>query len=77
MTIESLFSLIILDVINSDAFLVAPSNENIIAQRLTKLIENKELRDEMGEKAFAQSLNFSVHKMIDHYTDLYKKISDG
>ena len=60
-----------------DAFLVAPSNENIIAQRLTKLIENKELRDEMGEKAFAQSLNFSVHKMIDHYTDLYKKISDG
>ena len=60
-----------------DAFLVAPSNENIIAQRLTKLIENKELRDEMGEKAFAHSLNFSVYKMIDHYTDLYKKISDG
>jgi glycosyltransferase involved in cell wall biosynthesis len=60
-----------------DAFLVAPSNENIIAQRLTQLIENKELRHEMGKKAFTRSLYFGVDTMIKDYMNLYKKISNG
>ena len=68
------------DLINKDgedAFLVAPSNENIIAQRLTQLIENKELRHEMGKKAFTRSLYFGVDTMIKDYMNLYKKISNG
>lgn len=60
-----------------DAFLVAPSNENIIAQRLAQLIENKKLRQEMGKKAFSQSLNFGVDTMIKDYIKLYKEVYDG
>jgi glycosyltransferase involved in cell wall biosynthesis len=60
-----------------DAFLVTPSNEKIITQRLTQLVENKELRHEMGKKAFTRSLNFGVHTMIKDYMNLYKKISNG
>lgn len=68
------------DLINKDgedAFLVAPSNENIIAQRLAQLIENKEFRNQMGKKAFTRSLIFGVDTMIKHYMNLYKKISNG
>ena len=60
-----------------DAFLVSPSNEKIITQRLTQLAENKELRHEMGKKAFTRSLNFGVDTMIVDYMNLYKKISNG
>lgn len=56
-----------------DAFLVDPSDENIIAKRLAQLIENKELRHEMGKKAFAQSLKFSSDKMVKSYLSIYKK----
>jgi glycosyltransferase involved in cell wall biosynthesis len=65
------------DLINKDgedAFLVAPFDENIIAQRLSQLIENKEFRHEMGKKAFVQSLNFGVDTMINDYIKLYKEV---
>ena len=55
----------------------SPVNENIIAQRLAQLIENKKLRQEMGKKAFAQSLNFGVDTMIKDYIKLYKEVYDG
>ena len=57
-----------------DAFLVAPANKNIIAQRLDQLIENKELRYKMGKKAFIQSLNFGIDTMIKNYIELYKEV---
>tara|TARA_B100000787_G_C16186449_1_gene294936 strand:- start:1077 stop:2153 length:1077 start_codon:yes stop_codon:yes gene_type:complete len=60
-----------------DAFLVAPSDEKIITDRLTQLIENKDIRHEMGKKAFARSLNFGVHTMIEDYMNLYKALSNG
>jgi len=60
-----------------DAFLVSPSNEKIITQRLTQLLENKELRHKMGKKAFARSLNFGVDTMIKDYIKLYKEVYDG
>lgn len=60
-----------------DAFLVDPFNENIIAQRLAELIENNKLRQEMGKKAFAQSLNYGINNMIEEYIKLYKKVYDG
>lgn len=60
-----------------DAFLVTPFNENMIAKRLAQLIENKELRHEMGKKAFAQSLNFGVDNMIKDYIKLYKEVYNG
>ena len=55
-----------------DAFLVAPYDKNFIAQRLAQLINNKELRQEMGKKAFAQSLKFSSDKMVKSYLTFYK-----
>jgi glycosyltransferase involved in cell wall biosynthesis len=61
----------------NDAFLVSPSNEKIITQRLTQLLENNELRHEMGKKAFARSLNFGVDAMIKDYIKLYKEVYDG
>jgi glycosyltransferase involved in cell wall biosynthesis len=61
----------------NDAFLVSPSNEKIITQRLTQLLENNELRHEMGKKAFARSLNFGVDTMIKDYIKLYKEVYDG
>ena len=67
------------DLINKDgedAFLVTSFNENIIAQRLAQLIENKELRHEMGKIAFARSLNFGVDTMIKDYIKLYKEVYD-
>ena len=60
-----------------DAFLVTPSDENIIAQRLAQLIENNELCHEMGKKAFTKSLNFGVDTMIKDYIKLYKEVYDG
>ncbi len=55
-----------------DAFLVDPSDKNFIAQRLAELIKNKELRHEMGKKAFSQSLKFSSNKMVKSYLSMYK-----
>ena len=60
-----------------DAFLVAPFNEQIIAERLKQLVENKNIRHEMGKKAFEQSLSFGVNKTIDNYMKLYKALSNG
>jgi len=59
-----------------DAFLVAPSDEQIITQRLKQLVENKNIRHEMGKKAFARSLNFGVDTMIKDYIKLYKEVYD-
>lgn len=72
--IPGLGDLIIKD--GEDAFLVAPSNEQRITERLRKLIENKELRHEMGKKAFTRSLNFGVDTMIKDYIKLYKEVYD-
>ena len=59
-----------------DAFLVAPYDKNFIAQKLAQLIENKKLRQEMGKKAFSQSLKFGVDTMIKDYIKLYKGVYD-
>lgn len=60
-----------------DAFLVSPSDEEVITQRLTQLIENKELRHGMGKKAFVRSLNYGADTMMRDYMNLYKNISHG
>jgi glycosyltransferase involved in cell wall biosynthesis len=72
--VPGLGDLIIKD--GEDAFLVAPSNEQRITERLRKLIENKELRHKMGEKAFTRSLNFGIDTMIEDYINLYEALSD-
>ena len=59
-----------------DAFLVAPSDENLITKKLAFLIENRCIRIQMGKKAFVRSLSFGIDTMTEHYIKLYKEITN-
>lgn len=60
-----------------DAFLVAPTDESSITKKVALLIENRNIRIQMGEKAFVRSLSFGIDTMIEHYIKLYKEITNG
>ncbi len=58
---------------NETGFLVAPGNDAVFTEKLAMLVENNNLRSEMGKKAavFAHE-NFSKTKEIDSFRQLYQ-----
>lgn len=54
-----------------DVFLVSPNDEMKMAQKLTQLINDRTLRNNMGEKAFRRSMNFGLREMANNYIHLY------
>lgn len=65
----------LIEIDGKDAFLVAPYDEKEIAIKLVQLMEYKELRLQMGEKAFERSKIFGIEIMIKSYLDLYKLLT--
>ncbi len=56
-------------------FLVPPRDPRMLAEKLALLIENSELREQMG-KAGRQRVqhDFSIERMVNNYIDNYRKI---
>ena len=68
------------DLINEDgddAFLIEPFDEESIAKKIVQLIENRELRIQMGNSAFIRSQSFGLETMITEYIKLYKEELNG
>ncbi|MDX2173148.1 MAG: glycosyltransferase [Bacteroidota bacterium] len=67
---------IVESVINEkNGFIVEPANPNGIAEKLKLLIENSELRLQMGKESHRLYLeNFTEEKMVKKYKDVFDKI---
>ena len=68
------------DLINEDgddAFLIRPHDEESIAKKIVQLIENRELRIQMGNSTFIRSQSFGFKTMITEYIKLYKEELNG
>jgi glycosyltransferase involved in cell wall biosynthesis len=60
---------------NETGFLINPSNPEELADKLGILLNNADLRTNMGLAGKKRIINeFSVEKMVRNYTDLYKMI---
>ena len=60
---------------NETGFLINPSNPEELANKLGILLNNADLRTNMGLAGKKRIINeFSVEKMVRNYTDLYKMI---
>jgi glycosyltransferase involved in cell wall biosynthesis len=60
---------------NETGFLVSAGDAIALVERLKLLIENNELRKEMGKKAAAfAALNFSKQSEVENYRQLYKNL---
>jgi glycosyltransferase involved in cell wall biosynthesis len=56
-----------------NGYIVEMKNSDDIDEKLEKLIDNPELRNEMGEKSRARALELSWEKVAKQYRELYKK----
>ncbi|MEW5693144.1 MAG: glycosyltransferase, partial [Candidatus Hydrogenedentota bacterium] len=58
-------------------FLLEQGDLNGFVERIKYLIQNKEIRKEMGEEAKKYiEENFQMNKVIDSYIELYKRLLD-
>lgn len=57
-----------------NGFLVDPGNQKQMADYITQLIENKVLRDLMGEEAKRSSKNYTKQVIMDKWLDLFKQL---
>lgn len=56
---------------NETGFLVEPNNETKLAEAISKLIENPELRKQLGEKGYQRAINeFSVATYVNKFEKL-------
>ena len=56
-------------------YLVEPADSAALAEKLSILIKNEDLRQQMGEKGRNMAINkFSIETMIDTYQNLYKEL---
>jgi glycosyltransferase involved in cell wall biosynthesis len=60
---------------NETGFLVEPNNENQLAEAISKLIENPELREQLGNSGYLRAKSeFSVEKYVSSIENLFDKI---
>ena len=60
---------------SKNGFIVESHNPKMIAEKLKLLIENSELREQMGKESFRLYLeNFTEEKMIEKYTSVFNKL---
>lgn len=55
-------------------FFVDPMSENDIADKLSKLIDNQNLRLMMGKNAQIQAAKFDINQTVQEYLDLYSSV---
>ncbi|HEX6484251.1 MAG TPA: glycosyltransferase family 1 protein [Ktedonobacteraceae bacterium] len=67
------------EIVGDAALLVDPHNTGEIAQAITRLLENEELREELREKGYQQVKQYtwpnSARKMLSVYEKLYSEVS--
>ena len=59
-----------------DGFLVATGDERMLADRICGIIENPDMRAEMGAAALRKSENYRIEKIIPMWMELFKRLSD-
>lgn len=60
---------------NETGFLVTPNSVNDLVTALEKLIQDKSLRNEMGEKGYLRVIEeFSVEQYVDSFDKFFKKV---
>ena len=59
-----------------DGFLVATGDERMLADRICGIIENPDMRAEMGAAALRKSKNYRIEKIIPMWMELFKRLSD-
>jgi glycosyltransferase involved in cell wall biosynthesis len=58
-----------------DGVLIEPGNPEILARRISALLDNPELRREIGEKAFEKIMHvFRISDTVDQVEKIYKEI---
>jgi len=60
---------------NKNGFFVDPENAQELSELLKKLIRNKTLRNNIGNKAMIDAKNFSIKSMVDQLEVIYKKLN--
>jgi glycosyltransferase involved in cell wall biosynthesis len=55
-------------------FMVDPMAPEVVARRLSELLENSELRSIMGRNAQRQASRFAIEKTIENYLQLYREV---
>lgn len=58
-----------------NGYLVEPENIESLAERICQLIENEELRKEMGKEARKRAEDFTEEKIMCQWVDLFENIS--
>lgn len=58
-----------------NGYLVEPENIEALAERICQLIENEELRKEMGKEARKRAEDFAEEKIMCQWVDLFENIS--
>jgi glycosyltransferase involved in cell wall biosynthesis len=58
-------------------FFINPLSEDDIANKLSQLINNPNLRLKMGQNAQIQSAKFDIHQTVQEYLDLYCSVCDS
>ena len=59
-----------------NGFLIQPNDEDGFANKVCRLIEDKELRVKMGKNAMRTSENYQMAKIIDMWMDLFHSLRD-
>lgn len=54
-----------------NGFLVEPGQPRALSQEIKKLLGDRKMRDDMGEKGREMAGNFSVEKMMEKIENLY------
>ncbi len=58
-------------------FLIDPTSEADIADKLNQLINNHDLRFKMGRNAQKQAAKFDIHQTVQQYLDLYHSVCEN
>jgi glycosyltransferase involved in cell wall biosynthesis len=58
-------------------FVVPVGNEQGLADRILRLLQDEDLREEMGERGRMYMQEFDVHRMAERYRRLYSQVVDG
>ena len=60
-----------------DGFLVKEGNIEELAQKLLVLMQNANLRNQMGSAAYAHSERYSEERVMKQWTELFEEVVDG
>jgi glycosyltransferase involved in cell wall biosynthesis len=57
---------------NENGFLIQPFNLEYFSDKLIELMNDKQLRQNFGQKSYEKSLNFDLNKIHEKWLEIYK-----